>query len=217
MVVTIDGPAGAGKSTAAKRLAEQLGFSYLDSGAMYRAAALKVVREAVEPTDQQALASLMDRTRIRVDGSRIWLDGDDVTGEIRAPEVTAAARPVACSAAVRRKLRPLQRRCADNSDLVAEGRDMGTVVFPDAAVKFFLVADEQERARRRCEELRQAGAALRLEDVLARQQQRDATDRQRDLSPMVPAADAIEIDSTHLSIDDVVERMKEHIRACGKS
>ena len=216
MVVTIDGPAGAGKSTVARRLAEELGFRYLDSGALYRAVALKVLRESVDPTDPEALASLMGRTRIRLAGRAVWLDGQEVTDAIRTPEVTAAARPVACSAAVREGLRPVQRACAADGNLVAEGRDMGTVIFPDAGVKFFLTADEGERARRRHAELIQAGASLGLEDVRRSQQERDASDRQRDLCPLVAAPDAVVVDATHLSADEVVKRMREHIGACGK-
>jgi cytidylate kinase len=195
MVVTIDGPAGAGKSTVARAVAERLGFTYLDSGAMYRCVALASRERGVEP------ARAAREARIEL-GDRVFLDGRDVTEEIRSPEVSEAASCVAAAPEVRRALVEKQRALLASGDWVAEGRDIGTVVAPGAEVKVFLEASPQERARRRADQL-----GAEPEAVLAEQAERDERDRTRADSPLRPAADAIIIDTTGLGADEVVERV----------
>ena len=194
-VVAIDGPAGAGKSTVARAVAHALGFTYLDSGAMYRAVALAALRRAVPP---EAVAG-----SVRIDlGPRVLLDGSDVTAAIRAPEVSEAASRAAADPAVRRAMVAQQRRLLSDGDWVAEGRDIGTVVAPNASVKLFLTADSAERARRRARELGVDPAT-----VLAEQAIRDARDRERADSPLVAAEDAVVIDTTALSLAEVVDEI----------
>lgn len=191
MVIAIDGPAGAGKSTVARAVAAALRFTYLDTGAMYRCVALAELRGAEHP----------ERAEIEL-GDRVLLDGDDVTAEIRAPEVSERASRVAARPEVRRAMQERQRALLSDGDWVAEGRDIGTVVCPGAEVKVFLTAGDEERARRRAAEL---GADV--ETVLAEQRIRDERDRERADSPLVPADDAVELDTTGLSIDEVVARI----------
>lgn len=218
MIITIDGPAGAGKSTAAKLVARRLGFEFLDTGAMYRAVTVAALRAAVDLHDQNALANLVESLHIDLPGERVLLNGDDVTAEIRAPQVTAASAPIASSPVVRQRLVEWQRRIASGRDMVCEGRDQGTVVFPQAECKFFLVADPKERARRRFRELQARGDSTTFHEVLAAQEARDARDAARGIAPMVPAADAILLDTTELSLDDVVARMVREVwRRQGKT
>ena len=195
MVVAIDGPAGAGKSTVARAVARALGFTYLDSGAMYRAAALMLLRNG-GAASEQAEGLELDL------GDRVIVGGEDVTEAIRAPEVSEAASKIATNERVRAALAGKQRALLADGDWVAEGRDIGTVVAPDAAVKVFLTADPAERARRRAEEL-----GTDVETVLRDQTLRDAQDEGREHSPLRAAADAIELDTTGLSVDEVVERI----------
>lgn len=192
MLVAIDGPAGAGKSTVARAVAAALGFTYLDTGAMYRAASL-----APDPA----------RARIDLDDGRILLDGTDVTGAIRTPEVSKRASEVAADPQVRRALVEQQRRIVDSGDWVAEGRDIGTVVAPGAEVKVFLTADPQERARRRAAELGGDPSTVLKEMTL-----RDQRDSRRDASPLRKAEDAVELDTTGLTIEEVVARIVELVR-----
>ncbi len=212
MIVTIDGPAGAGKSSAARALARRLGFEFLDTGAMYRAVALAGLRAGLDFRDEVALARLLAGLRLDMPPGRVLLNGADVTAEIRTAAVTAASSPVAASPVVRRFLADAQRALAAGRDMVCEGRDQGTVVFPDAACKFFLVADPTERARRRQREMEARGETVALEQVLRAQEERDRRDASRDVAPMRPAADAVVLDSTHLSPDRVVERMDQEVR-----
>lgn len=214
MIVTIDGPAGAGKSSAARALAQRLGFEYLDTGAMYRAVTLAALRTGLDLRDQQALARLLDGLTLELPPGRVVLNGEDVTGRIRTAEVTAASQPVADSPAVRRRLVEWQRAIAAGRDIICEGRDQGTIVFPAAGCKFFLVADPVERARRRQREMAARGEARDLEEVLRAQEARDRRDAARDLAPMVPAADAIQLDSTHLSLPEIVDRMEREVQRC---
>ena len=214
MIVTIDGPAGAGKSSAARTLARRLGFEFLDTGAMYRAVALAALRAGLELHDQEGLARLVAAQRIEMPPSRVLLNGEDVTAAIRTPAVTAATSPVADSKVVRQHLVGLQRAIAAGRDMVCEGRDQGTVVFPDAACKFFLQADPVERARRRQREMEARGEAVEFDAVLRAQEERDRRDAARDLAPMVPAADAIIVDSTHLGPAQVVDLMECEVRRC---
>jgi CMP/dCMP kinase len=199
-VVAIDGPAGAGKSTVARALAEALGFGYLDTGAMYRAVALAAQRRGVEP------AVVAGQTEI-VLGERVTLDGEDVTDAIRTREITEAASVAAAEPEVRRAVVVKQQELLAHGDWVAEGRDIGTVVAPDAEVKVFLTADPAERARRRARELGVDEAR-----VLAEQALRDERDSTREHSPLVPAAGAVTLDTTGLSLREVVARVAELVR-----
>jgi cytidylate kinase len=212
MIITIDGPAGAGKSSAAKALAQRLGFEFLDTGAMYRAVTLAALRAGIHLRDQEALTKLLVDFRLEMPADRVILNGEDVTGLIRTGEVTAASGPVADSPVVRRHLVELQRTIARGRNMVCEGRDQGTIVFPDAACKFFLEADPEERARRRQEEMAGRGETLSWEDVLRAQEKRDRRDAARDLAPMVPAADAVRLDSTAMTLEQVIDRMEREVR-----
>jgi cytidylate kinase len=212
MIITIDGPAGAGKSSAARGLAQRLDFEFLDTGAMYRAVTLAGLRAGIDLRDQDALAQLVAQLRLEMPAGRVLLNGEDVTDLIRTAAVSAASSPVAESPVVRRHLVGLQRAIAHGRDMVCEGRDQGTVVFPDAACKFFLVADAAERAHRRHRELLARGEVVPWEQVLAGQEERDRRDASRDLAPMVPAPDAVLLDSTGLTVAQVIDRMEEEVR-----
>ena len=212
MIVTIDGPAGAGKSSGARLLAQKLGFDFLDTGAMYRAVTLVGLRARIDLTDQASLTQLLDAITLDMRPGQVLIGGKDVTPLIRTPEVTAASGAVASSPVVRTRLVAWQRQIATGRDIVCEGRDQGTVAFPDAACKFFLFADPAERARRRHAELLARGETITLDAVLFAQQQRDARDAARDIAPMVPAEDAIMLDSTRLTLDKVVTYMEEVVR-----
>jgi len=212
MIVTIDGPAGSGKSTAAKGLARRLGYDFLDTGAMYRAIALACLRGDIPPADEARLVALLETLTLEMPPGRVVLDGEDVAGLIRTAEVTRLVTPVADSPAVRRRLTAMQRRIAAGRDFVTEGRDQGTLVFPDAGCKFFLVADEQERARRRVRQMATQGETADLDAVLEAIRYRDARDAARDLAPMVPADDAVRLDTTGLTVDEVVDRMEATVR-----
>jgi cytidylate kinase len=210
-IITIDGPAGAGKSTVAQRLARRLNLLYLDTGAMYRAVALQALREKIDPTDELALDRLCKRISISFAedprGQRVFLQGEDVTERIREPEVGWMASAVSLKRPVREAMVALQRGMASQGGLVAEGRDTGTVVFPRAEAKFFLVADPRERALRRFRELKARGKEALLEEVEGEVRKRDDQDSSRDLAPLKPAEDAYRIDSTGLSPEEVVEKM----------
>jgi cytidylate kinase len=214
MIITIDGPAGAGKSSAARALARRLGFEFLDTGAMYRAVTLAGLRAGIDLRDQEALRGLMDGLRLEMPANRIVLNGEDVTGLIRTAEITAHSGKVADSPVVRGQLARMQRQIAAGRDMVCEGRDQGTVVFPDAACKFFLVADPVERARRRQREMETRGETVGWQDVLRAQEARDRRDAERDLAPMKPAPDAVLLDSTQLTLEQVVDRMEQEVRRC---
>ncbi|MCG8583337.1 MAG: (d)CMP kinase, partial [Pirellulales bacterium] len=213
MIVTIDGPAGAGKSTVARALAERLGFGFLDTGAMYRCVALAAMRRGIELSDQDAMVNVANEVRIDLDGDHVMLDSDDVTADIRTLEVTTNTHYAADNAGVRARLVELQREIGRGGDFVTEGRDQGTVVFPNAACKFFLTASPEERARRRVEDLAHRGEQADFDDVLTKQNQRDERDSSRDVGPLVPAADAHHVVTDGLSIDDVVDAMEVHVRA----
>jgi cytidylate kinase len=212
MIVTIDGPAGAGKSSAARALARRLSFEFLDTGAMYRAVALAAARAGVALDDDIGLRALLGRARLELTAGQVLLDGEDVSALIRTPEVSAGSSVVAASPVVRPRLAELQRRIALGRDMVCEGRDQGTVVFPDAGCKFFLTADPEERLRRRALELRARGERVDLDALRLAQAQRDARDSTREVAPLKPAADAVRIDSTHLSLEQVVARMEAEVR-----
>ena len=212
MIVTLDGPAGAGKSSAARALARRLAFDFLDTGAMYRAVTLAALRAEIDLCDQTALADLLVDFRLEMPPGRVVLNGEEVTTAIRTGQVTKSSSPIAESPVVREHLVGLQRAIAAGRNMVCEGRDQGTVVFPDAISKFFLVADPLERARRRQRDMAERGEVQALEEVLRAQEERDRRDRARNLAPMVPAADAIVLDSTSMSLDEVVNRMEDEVR-----
>ncbi|MBN2022260.1 MAG: (d)CMP kinase [Pirellulales bacterium] len=207
MIVTIDGPAGAGKSTVARALAERLGFAFLDTGAMYRAVALAGLRRGIDWDRPDDLAALAKDLSIERDEGRILLDGEDVSQAIRSQEVTAVTRHAADHPAIRARLVALQRRWAAGRDVVTEGRDQGTVAFPDAACKIYLTAGPEERARRRLADLRAQGESATLADVLAAQTGRDDRDAARPVGPLAKASDAVEVNTDGLSIDQVVDRL----------
>ncbi len=212
MIVTIDGPAGAGKSSAARALANRLGLEFLDTGAMYRAVTLVGLRAGCDFADTAAVERLLAGFRLNIDGGRVVVNGEDVTDRIRAPEVTAASAAVAGSPLVRDFLNRLQRQFAHGRSLVTEGRDQGTIVFPNARCKFFLTATPAERARRRHLELQARGDSVSFEDLRKAQEERDCRDAARNIAPMRPADDAITLDTTGLSLEQVVERMEEDVR-----
>jgi len=216
LVITIDGPAGAGKSTVAQKVATRLGLLYIDSGATYRAAALKVLEAGVDPLDESAVAALIGATEVQVttDGGRphVRVDGNDVTGRLRTPEVTLAAAQVSRLPEVRAKLIQMQRTFARGRGVVMEGRDIGTVVFPQAQLKIFLKADVEERARRRRKQDSSEGRVETLEKTAYEIGRRDQLDAERKVSPLLPAPDAVEIDSTRLLADQVVEQILGIVR-----
>ena len=211
-IITIDGPAGVGKSTAARMLAGKTGAVFLDTGATYRAVTLAALQAGVDLDDAGAVLGLMDRTRFEFvhegDVLKVVIDGQDATAAIRTPAVTEQVKRVACQPALRSRLVELQRRFAAQFDrVVTEGRDQGTVVFPEAASKFFLTAEPRERARRRYRELTGAGKDVDFETLVRQIAERDASDENRSVGPLVPASDAIVIDTTHIDAEGVVDTM----------
>lgn len=212
MIITIDGPSGVGKSTVSKAVARRLGFTYLDTGAMYRAVALEVMRLSVDPGDHKRLGSLLENTEIRFVRKQngdpvILLNNEDVTGLIRTPEVSRLSSDVATKKAVRVKLVEIQREIGKDGNIVAEGRDMGTYVFPDAPFKFYLDASLEERARRRWKQLAESGGGGDIESVKKDIIKRDAQDMERSESPLHPAVNAVIIDTTNLTSDEVADRI----------
>ena|SRR5947207_6179595 len=219
-IITIDGPAGAGKSTVARLLATRLGYRLLDTGGMYRSIAWSVAQAGIDPDDAAALARHLETVTVRVDGDRFFVNGRDVSDEIRSPEIGALTSRITAFAPVRDKVTPLQRRLAGRGGVVLEGRDTGTVVCPDAEVKFFLDASIETRARRRQTELAEAGRPLPLDAVRDEIRVRDAQDRTRALSPLRKAEDAIEVDTSERTTDEVVAGMLDVVerhRCCTRS
>lgn len=212
MIVTIDGPAGTGKSTAARGLAERLGFLFLDTGAMYRVVAWRCLAAEVDLHDQEEAAEVAEGTEIAFVGERTLANGDDVTDRLRTPEVTQAASIVAQHVGVRGALVSMQREMTEGRNIVCEGRDQGTIVFPQAECKFFLTADPVERARRRQQELAAKGEPATVEDLLAQQSARDDRDTRRVIAPLIPADDAVHLDTTSLTTDEVIERLENCVR-----
>lgn len=223
MIIAIDGPSGAGKSTLGKMLARGLGLLYLDTGAMYRAAAYAAVRNGVPPRDAEAVAAIVKRSKIELAGGpdslRVFLNGDDITSEIRTLEVAQAASVVSTISAVRRHMVELQRSIGRSSPggCVLEGRDIGSVVFPDADVKFFLTARPEARARRRFEEDRAKGLDTTYEETLSEINERDERDVSRNDSPLTISEDAVVIDTSELDLSEVFEQMMETISKAGRA
>ena len=214
--VAIDGPAGAGKSTVARAVAAALGYRYLDTGAMYRAVAVAALDSGLDIDDEAALGELVRRTRLELDGETVRVDGRDVGSRLRSKEVTAAAARVAKHATVREELVELQRRLAVEEDVVMEGRDIGTEVLPDAAAKIFLTASLSERAKRRATELGVADAPATVAEIQNDIERRDRSDMERELSPLIQAPDASVVDTTGMSLDEVVSRIAEIVRSSAK-
>ncbi len=217
MIIAIDGPAGSGKSSIAKMIAKQMGFTYLDTGAMYRALTWKAMQMGVNLESEDALCTLMDKTSIAFQGNgenaRISVDGVDVAQEIRSPAVTNKVHHISGAAGVRRRMVTLQQKFASEGNVVAEGRDMGTVVFPGAEKKFFLDADIEERARRRFGELQASGKKVSYEGVVEDMEIRDRRDSTRSNSPLTMSPDATYIDTTKLTIEGLFNRIMREIKA----
>jgi CMP/dCMP kinase len=215
LIIAIDGPSGAGKSTLAKRLAKDLGFIYLDTGAMYRALALKVLRQGIDLADDARLTELIRATEIDLQERNgklaVLLDGADVAAEIRTPEVSQMASKVSAVRIVRARMLELQREMGRRGSVVAEGRDIGTVIFPGAEVKIFLDASVAERARRRWEELKASGRSVDLNETQREIEERDRRDSERDVAPLRKAEDALMIDSSRAGADEVAAVVLAHV------
>ena len=209
--IAIDGPAGAGKSTIAKAVAKTLGFVYIDTGAMYRAIGLAAHRRGIDTTDAAAVSAILDEIEVSIShdarGQRVYLNKEDVSEEIRLPEISVAASHVAVIPAVRLKLVELQRKLAQQTNGIMDGRDIGTYVLPDAQLKIFLTADLAERARRRYAELTEKGVATTLDAVTEDMAFRDKNDSGRDFAPLKPAQDSVMVDSTAMTLDETVEKI----------
>jgi len=216
LLITIDGPAGAGKTTVSRLLAGRLGYRYIDTGALYRGVAVAASRRTIDPQDDAALGRLLEGIDLNFQphesGQRLTVGGEDITEDIRTPEISMLASTVSARPLVRAYLLKIQRELGRQKGAVFEGRDMGTVVFPEAEVKFFLSASEATRALRRFAEIR-AKTGTSLEEVERDMRRRDEQDSTRALAPLTPAADAIRIDSTGLSIERVVEQMLAHVKS----
>lgn len=212
MIVTIDGPAGAGKSSVSRELAQRLGFRFLDTGAMYRAVALAVLEQQVDWNDRPMVEAVAHAARIEVTDDAILLNGRDVSQEIRTPQVTAAIHHVADNPVIRGLMVDLQRRLASTSDTVTEGRDQGTVAFPHAECKIYLTASPEERARRRVQDLAERGVEASLEEVLAQQMERDHRDSTRPVGRLMQTPDMVELVTDGMTPAEVVDRLEAIVR-----
>ena len=212
-IVAVDGPAGSGKSTISKVVAEKFNLTYLDTGAMYRMIAFKSLKDGVDLDDIERVVELLDRVEIDMKDGKFFVDGKDVSHEIRTPEITAIVSKVAAIKEVRVKLVDLQRKISEGKNVILDGRDIGTVVFTNADLKIFLVASPEERAKRRVLDFKSKGIDEKFEDVLAEIIRRDEFDSNRKESPLKKAEDAVEIDTSFMNIDEVVEAISELIKA----
>jgi cytidylate kinase len=214
-IITIDGPAGSGKSSVAKRVAQELGFVHLDSGAIYRAVTLFLLQRGVSPSDVPKIEECLKDLDLEVKDQQIYVNGENVTEAIRSPQVDEMVSLYSALPVIRSSLLALQRELYDCQDLIAEGRDMGTVIFPDADLKIFLKADAKTRAIRRWKELMEREVDISFDDVYYQIIQRDEKDSNRKLSPLIPAEDAIILDTSDLTLEEVVERViklvKDHV------
>jgi len=210
-VVTIDGPGGSGKGTLSSLVAAELGWHLLDSGALYRIIAAMARRQAIDLTDEKSLVAMIPNLQIAFDGDRVDVNGDDLSDEIRTGEAGVAASQVAALPEVRDSILTLQKSFQRAPGLVADGRDMGTVVFPQAATKIFLDASAEVRANRRYKQLKNKGLSVNLRDLLEQIQERDARDRGRAVAPLKPAADALIIDSTQMTIEEVLQMIMAEV------
>lgn len=210
-IVTVDGPAGSGKSTIAKIIAKKYGFTYLDTGAMYRMIALYALENSIDLQDSKAIETMLKNTKLDIVGNQFFLNGKDVSDEIRTPRVSAIVSPVSAIKEVRVKLVDLQREISKGKSVILDGRDIGTVVFPSGDVKIYLVASPEERVKRRLKEYEEKGVEADYESVLASIKERDFIDSTRKESPLKKAEDAHEIDSSTMSIDEVVEVISKYI------
>ena len=213
MIVTIDGPAGAGKSSIAKIAADRLGFEFLDTGALYRAMTLAAIRAQVDFSDTQEIIRFSSTVDIQWDGQRVLLKGEDVSAQIRTPPVTDAIRFVADLPEIRSRLSEIQRQVSTGRNMVTEGRDQGSEVFSDAECKIFLTASPEERARRRHQQLADMGRPVPLEEILRAQDRRDEEDRSREMGALRPADDASIIESDGMTTDDVLELILKIVRS----
>lgn len=220
MIIAIDGPSGSGKSTVGKALAKRLGYLYIDTGAMYRAVALKAKEKGIVPDDEKALGELVSSIQLSFTAgdqeNRLLCDGEDITHAIRSPEMSRFASDISRNRIVREALVRMQRDLGRQGGVVLEGRDIGTVVFPDADLKFYLDADPEERGRRRYRELIQKGMDVDFKETLQEVRTRDQNDMSRPLSPLKRAEDAILIDSTNRTIEEVVEEMSRIVAEKGR-
>lgn len=212
MIVTIDGPAGVGKSSVAKMLAEELQFSYLDTGAMYRAVTWSVLRQGVDPEDQVAAATAANKIQIRFEDDRVYVDRHDVTLAIRHDEVTRQVSPIADNPQIRQRLVELQREIARKGNYICEGRDQGSIVFPDAACKIFLVATAEERAKRRVHQLSEQEIEADFDKILQMQNERDKRDYDRPIGRLIKADDAVEVITDNNSLEQVAALLADIIR-----
>jgi cytidylate kinase len=220
MIIAIDGPAGSGKSSTARLVARELNILHLDTGAMYRAITLKCLRNHIALTDEKAIAGVMETTSISFRGSppnmRIWMDGEDVSNAIRGEDVTNNVSDYCTVPVVREKLVKMQRDIARGQSVVCEGRDIGTVVFPDAQLKFFITASIEERARRRMKDFKRMGIGKDMGELMAEIAERDRKDSTRKQSPLQKAADALEVDTTSMTLDEQVRYIVDAAKATGK-
>ncbi|MFD3157136.1 (d)CMP kinase [Haloimpatiens sp. FM7330] len=211
LAIAIDGPAGAGKSTIAKLIAERYSLMYINTGAMYRAITFKSMQNSIKPEDKEDLCTLMDSLEMHFDDDKLILNGRDITDEIYMPSISNKVSLYASIAEVRKQLVYLQRKMSEKYDVIMDGRDIGTVVLKDSNLKIFLTASAETRAKRRYNELLEKGIDVKYEEILSDIEKRDYIDTHREITPLIKAEDAIEIDSSNMSIEEVVDKISKYI------